>query len=402
MNLPGSRSCNIKTGLSIPADWWDGAQVIRAPQREKMNRSLRNGRAAVEDALLDVQLTVGLQLKTAEIRSRLLARLGGTEYNDASKAKSFDAFFTEFTEQITHPGTQGIYRLTQKRIRWFSEKSGRSDDWRFEEITIDWLRRFEHFLRTKHLNELGKPIEGVRAVSTNTIAISLRNIRTVVNAAIDEELTTLYPFRKFKIKHEETAKRSLTVEELRTLRDYPCEPHQQKYRDLFLLTFYLIGINSVDLFALTEIHNGRIEYRRSKTGHLFSVKVEPEAQALIDKYRGKRYLLDVLDTYGNYKDFVHRMNDNLRKIGNVERRGRGGRKIREPLFPKLTTYWARHTWATIAAELDIPDETISMALGHSSGNRVTNIYINRNRKKVDDANRRVIDFLSGKSEEPAE
>lgn len=160
-----------------------------------------------------------------------------------------------------------------------------------------------------------------------------------------------------------------------------------------MLMFYLVGINSVDLFSLEEIRNGRIEYKRSKTGRLFSIKVEPETQTIIEKYHGKNFLLDVLDTYGNYKDFTHRMNDNLRKIGTVERKGRGGKKIREPLFPKLTTYWARHTWATIAAELDIPDETISLALGHSSGNRVTNIYINRDRKKVDVANRKVIDYV---------
>ena len=57
------------------------------------------------------------------------------------------------------------------------------------------------------------------------------------------------------------------------------------------------------------------------------------------------------------------------------------------------TYTARHTWATLAAELDIPDETISLGMGHSTGNRVTNIYINRNQKKVDEANRKVIDYL---------
>lgn len=266
-------------------------------------------------------------------------------------------------------------------------------DLSFDDITFDWLNRFERFLKIQHLDAEGKEIEGMRRLKANSIALHLRNIRAVVNAAIDEELTTLYPFRKFKIKQEETLKRSLTVEELRALRDYPCEPHQEKYRDLFMLTFYLIGINGIDLFALTDVQNGRIEYRRSKTGRLFSIKVEPEAQAIIDKYKGENHLLDVLDNYRNYRDFTHRMNDALGKIGKVERKGLGGKKIREPLFPKLTTYWARHTWATLAAELDIPDETISLALGHSSGNRVTNIYINRNRKKVDDANRRVIDYL---------
>lgn len=395
VNLPGSRNFIIKTGLSIPAEWWDGKEVVRTPQRDRMNRILRVGRIAVEDAVLAVQLSAGLQMQPKEIRARVLAQLNGIEYNEPDNAKTFDAYFDEYIALITHPGTKAIYQLTRTRMRWFAKKTGRNSDWRFEDISIDWLKKFEHFLRTKHLDECGKPIDGIKPLMTNGIAVSMRNIRAVINAAIDEELTTLYPFRKFKIKHEETAKRSLTLDELRTLRDFPCEPHQERYRDIFMLMFYLMGINTVDLFSLKEIRNGRIEYKRSKTGRLFSIKVEPEAQAIIEKYRGKNFLLDVLDTYGNYKDFTHRMNDNLRKIGTVERKGRGGKKIRQPLFPKLTTYWTRHTWATLAAELDIPDETISLALGHSSGNRVTNIYINRDRKKVDAANRKVIDYVLG-------
>lgn len=393
VNLPNRRNFNIKTGLSIPPEWWNGYEIVKAPQREKMNRILRVGRTNVEEALLTVQLSVGLQLKTAEIRARVQALLDGNEYKDPD-AITFDKFFAQFIDRKDRENTANTYRQTLSKIERFAEKSGRPGDWGFEEITLDWLNRFEHFLKTQYLDSHGKVIEGIRQLKPNAIAIHFRNIRAVVNAAIDEELTTLYPFRRFKIKQEETAKRSLSVEALRTLRDYECEPHQKKYRDLFLLTFYLLGINPVDLFSLTEILDGRIEYRRSKTGHLFSIKVEPEAQEIIDRYRGKKYLLDILDTYRDYKDFAHRMNNNLKSIGTVERKGLGGKKHREPLFPKLSIYWARHTWATIAAELDIPDETISMALGHSFGNRVTNIYINRNRKKVDEANRKVIDFIS--------
>jgi integrase len=59
----------------------------------------------------------------------------------------------------------------------------------------------------------------------------------------------------------------------------------------------------------------------------------------------------------------------------------------------VTTYWARHSWATIAASLDIPDDTIALALGHSGANATTSIYIERDLRKVDAANRRVIDFV---------
>lgn len=68
------------------------------------------------------------------------------------------------------------------------------------------------------------------------------------------------------------------------------------------------------------------------------------------------------------------------------------------LFPNITSYWARHTWATIAASLDIPKETIAAALGHG-GNTTTDIYIDFDRRKVDEANRKVIDFLNQEVDE---
>lgn len=115
---------------------------------------------------------------------------------------------------------------------------------------------------------------------------------------------------------------------------------------------------------------------------------------IIDKFRGKGdYLLDIMDSYKNYKDFLHRMGTTLKQIGEVERKGLGGKKNRKPLFPDLSSYWSRHTWATIAASLDIPKETISASLGHG-GNSVTDIYIKFDENKIDKANRKVIDYVN--------
>ena len=84
----------------------------------------------------------------------------------------------------------------------------------------------------------------------------------------------------------------------------------------------------------------------------------------------------------------------LKVIGEVRRVGRGGKKERTPLFPDISSYWTRHTWATIAAELDIPKEVIAHALGHSwAEGTTTDIYIRFDEKKVDDANRRIIDYV---------
>ena len=251
---------------------------------------------------------------------------------------------------------------------------------RFEDITKEWLISFDSFLAKT-------------SPSKNARNIHFRNIRAVFNAAIDNDVTAYYPFRKFKIQSVPTIKRALTVEQLRLLFNYEVEKYQEKYRDMFKLIFCLIGINTVDLLHLTlnNINNGRIEYRRAKTGRMYDLKIEPEAKLLIEKLRGEKYLVNVLDSYKDYRNYVKRLNDNLQLIGETFMDKRGKKK-RKPVFPNITTYWARHTWATIAAELDIPKETIAAALGHG-GNTVTDIYIDFDRKKVDEANRRVLDYV---------
>lgn len=112
----------------------------------------------------------------------------------------------------------------------------------------------------------------------------------------------------------------------------------------------------------------------------YIAKVEPEALAIIDKYRGKKHLLCILDQYATIHTFTASWGKILQSIEG---------------FGNLTSYWARHTWATIASELDIPVDVISHALGHSfsTGAKVTQVYINFNQQKIDNANRKVIDYI---------
>lgn len=251
----------------------------------------------------------------------------------------------------------------------------------FEDINYAWLSDFDRFMERTGLSQ-------------NTRRIHFANIRAAVNDAYKRELTDVDPFRRFRLKTEKTAKRSMSVEELRQLFDYPTEQHAAYYRDMFKLIFMLIGINTVDLYGLKDItKEGRIEYKRSKTGRLYSIKVEPEALEIIKRYQGGAALLNIADKYKDHRYFRRDTNDALRLIGEVKRIGRGGKKEYKPLWPEVTTYWARHTWASIAADLDVPDATISLALGHAGENRVTDIYIKRNQKKVDEANRRVLDWV---------
>ena len=357
---------------SVPENWQDGQYNKKEINYQRKNNHLKDIIQKAERLIIEVSENNRV-VSDAYLRDKLKEIVKGKMPID----KVFVDYIDEFAKTKLNARTVDIYIQTKNKIQKFDS------DCKFEDIDRAWLTKFERWMIDS-------------GMKTNACSVHMRNIRAVFNYCIDEEYTTLYPFRKFKIKKEETRKRSLTVEQLRTLRDYPCEEYQVRYRDIFMLMFYMIGINAIDLFHAkdSDVVDGRLEYKRSKTGKLYSVLIQPEAQAIIDKYRGKNYLLNVLDEYKNYKDFLHRMGDALKDIGPMERKGLGGKKIRQPLFPDISSYWARHTWATIAASLDIPKEVISAGLGHEIGSSITSIYIDFNMKKVDDANRAVIDYVN--------
>lgn len=351
---------------------WTGTEYSsKEPNYKTKNAILRTIINKVERKFFDLEDSNKLR----EISDKRLKDIvEGLLCNNDTNQKNFISYLDDFVALKTNEGTKSVYQTTKNKLLVFDP------DCTFESMDKKWLMAFEGWM--------------AQGMKVNAYAIHFRNIRSVFNYAIDEEITTLYPFRKFKIKKEETRKRSLTVEQLIALRDYPVEDYQERYRDIFVLMFYLIGVNAGDLFNAKGLVNGRLEYKRLKTGKLYSIKVEPEALKIIDRYKGKDYLLNVLDEYKNYKDFLHRMGIGLKQIGETERKGLGGKKTRNPLFPDLSSYWARHTWATIAASLDIPKETIAAALGHEIGSPVTSIYINFDQKKVDEANRKVIDLIN--------
>ena len=308
----------------------------------------------------------------AKMKAELSAIITGRQTGKVTLAGMFEKFACEKYE-----GTKKMYDRTCKKILEFDPKAD------FDTIDKRWLERF-----WAHLEKEG--------ANTNGIGHHFRNLRAVFNFAIEEDVTNNYPFRKFRIRHEQTRKRDLTAEQLVTLQTIQLEPFQAQYRDLFMLMFYLCGINAGDLLLLTKknINNGRIEYYRQKTKKYYSIRIEPEAQAIIDKYKGEKYLLKFMDTNTDYHTPLKHMNDQLKKIGKTYHEG--AQWSGDPLFPALSSYYARHSWASIAADLDIPMDTIAQALGHATPYTTTDIYVNRRLKKIDEANRKVIDFLNEK------
>lgn len=377
LNLRGS-SAYISTGVSVSENEWDAktGRVVATPMKARYNLILQEKKTLVDRTIEELASEGKLRgLRLSEIRSLVQSKVSlavGRVGNEAGVVR----IVREYASKAKRPATRVAYELTARKIAQFDK---RGEELVFEDITKDWLEGFNEWMSGS-------------APSVNARNIHLRNIRTIFNYAIDDGLTSVYPFRKFKIKAAPTKDRSLRASTLREIFGYDCDEWQTEYRDIFKLIFLLCGINMGDLAMLAEIRNGRIEYQRLKTGQPVSVAVLPEAMEIIDRYRGRTHLLNILDRYRSYKDYLHHLNDALKKIGmhyDSSRKRYDG----EAICKDISTYYARYSWATIATELDVPERTIAAALGHSTSS-VTDIYMRADmRRKVDAANRRVADFV---------
>lgn len=366
----------ITTGIFIPPEKWDAARCRCKDAR--LNARLQDIFSNAEDYILRAKADGRFTGMTAdelaaEIRTKVLSQEPRTNGND-----TLAYHMRKYRDRQAKRGTWTIYDRTIRSLCAFDEGF---ETRRLKEITTDYLYRYEAWNRD-------------RGVKVNSISILMRNIRTVIRDAIAEGVTTCNPFARYRIRQEETQKRSMTVEDVRDLMRLQVPPDQQKYKDYFMLMVYLIGINTVDLFTAKaeDLFDGRLHYRREKTGKLYSVKVEPEAMAIIDKYRGRDYLLEPMDGHGDFLSWRSQLNKRLKALGQVT--GKRGKVISPGPFPFLSSYWARHTWATLAYQIGIPVDIIGQALGHSDrSHAVTFIYIRPDAAKVDEANRKVIDYI---------
>jgi len=379
VTLNGSQGFLLNLQTALEAGQWDKRRqrVIRHRYAPDLNRYLSEKQTDVEMLLRTLERDGELcGLPPLTIKTKIVQQLAG---ENTPVRHSFTEHFAEFGERRNRESTRNIYRQTLERITAYA-----GPDLTFEQIDYTWLTDFERHMQQQNLSQ-------------NTRDIQFRNIRAVFREAIRKGTipATLYPFGEFKHRQTEVAIDTLSSTQLKQFRDYPCEPHQRPYIDLFMLMFYLHGINIGDLLLLKpeDYRNGRIEFDRQKTGRHYSIKVEPEAAELIEHYRGRNYLLNILDCWTDYRFFSSKMNRVLKQIGEVEI-GKHGRKERVSFCPALTTYWARRTFATIAyTDAEIPIDTIGQMLGHRAANRITWRYIKTSQRKIDEANRKVLDLL---------
>lgn len=382
------KSTSIPFGIRLSKNEWSGTKIINREDSSAMNALINKRKSDIDRRLILLELEDGFESMTmAEIKKSVDIE----RYKDSRKnSKTVESLFNSYMELDLEQGTKDIYRLALGKVKKYAGNIT------IDKITYEWLIGFDKFLaKTQGVNGRG---------------MYLRAIRAVCNFALHTGATSKYPFSLFQIKSEPTRKRCVPVENLRKFLTVSVSKREKKFRDYFLLMFYLIGINSVDLLHLDSesIVRGRVEYVRAKTHKQYSIKLEPEAEELIDKYRGSKYLLDALDHFKDHKVFTQVTNRVLQQIGTTEEIEIPSDSLFEeprtitrktPMLPDITTYFSRHCWATYAYEIGIPIDVISQALGHSFGNRTTLIYIKYDQRAVDAANRRVIDYLWGAGED---
>jgi site-specific recombinase XerD len=271
------------------------------------------------------------------------------------------SFITKCNNLGKH-STAEIYKYTLVSLQGYLK----TDELLFKHITINFLNGYRDYLQLKGLK-------------INAISVYLRNIRTMFRRAIDDDITeqSLYPFIKFKIKSEKTTKRNLQIEILKKIKMANLTGRQAYARDMFLLSFYLIGINTIDLYHATEIIDNKLVYTRAKTLRKYSIELLPEAKNIIKQYPGKDKILNCSQIYNTVYNFRKAINKYLSQICSEM-----GLNI------KPTTYYARHSWATIASKLKVDRDTIRAALGHGM-DTVTDIYIDFDMAEVTKANKKV-------------
>lgn len=345
----------------------EGGRVKRG-ERDYLQKNLRLSRI-----LADASALVYQQQNTSTLKQQIPVILGHARQADNLVLSDC---VMQFASLKSYKRTRKLYEGTASKIDAFDPGIAVNN------VDKQWLILFEQFC--------------AKTMSVNGYGIHMRNIRAVFNHLIDKGIITDYPFRTYKIKKEKTIHRTLSNEQLGMIKHASSPQYALEYRDVFMLSLYLIGINLKDLLHIIpdNIQNGRLVYRRFKTNRLYDIKIEPEAFEILQKYQGRKHILNCLDRYKDYLDYLHHMNDGLKKLGMEYRDGKGYDKNTKPICPTLSTYYARHTWATLAYSLGISKDIISQALGHINGVSVTDIYIEYNRDKVDEANRKVIDYIN--------
>ena len=284
-------------------------------------------------------------------------------------------------EQMKRLGTARTYGNAYRRFKAFREDV----DLTFDELTPDMIEYYEAWLIDRRLKQ-------------NSIRCYLRTLNTLLCKAVAEGLlSNRNLFSRVRLSYVKTTKRAISEKELKVIANLKLPEHSTMAlaRDIFMFSFYMRGMPFVDIAYLrkTDLKNGMWTYCRRKTNQCLMVEWEKAQQKILDRYAHQTengpYLLPIINKedgteYLQYQRMQTNINRALKKIGEMA-------ELKMP----LTTYVARHTWASVARDMNIPISIISEGMGHNSI-KTTQVYLNSiDISRINEANKRIIKRIGG-------
>ncbi|MDY4528217.1 MAG: phage integrase SAM-like domain-containing protein [Parabacteroides sp.] len=304
----------------------------------------------------------------------------------------FVSFCRDQIDRAEKDKTKEWYRASLNSLIWFFGRD------RIDARDITAQRVIEWRQRLETCGQNGKPM------SPGGISNYMRGIRSLYNKAKchfnNEDYNIIRipndPFSaKVKIPRYRRSRKSLSIDEMIRIRDgHFSTDRANMARDVFMVMFYLMGINVKDLWDVKRLTRGRFEYERSKTqteDNIYrfplSIRIEPELEELSRKYSSLEFLSDLRIRYKDYRTFGQAVNKGLEVVSDELN-----------LHCHITTNWARHTWASIARNrAGVPKADIDFCLGHVNNDyKMADIYIDVDYSIFDQSNRAVLDLLQKK------
>lgn len=378
LRITQNRKSSYKSlNVSILAKHWDFEREEpkpNCPNKELINKIILKTRLEFQEKLL---------VKKANEEEFTASSLIN-EQKEEIKAQTVEEFYLSLIADLKEKGQVGTsyaYLNSYRMLKNFNK--GKKLNYTFSHINVSFCRKFEEWLRARGNKDI-------------TISYQFRTLRATFNRAIEAKAVSRdkNPFVEFKLSHlnTKTMKRALSKKDILRIMQADCsdcKPIRQLAQDLFAFSYLCGGISFVDIANLTpkNIIDNRLIYQRQKTHGGINLQLSAAAKKLIAKYadyqRGADYLFSILHhkrhiTPMQKTNRVHKIcyqvNKELRALGKELR-----------ISAEVTTYVARHSFATVLKKSGVNIGIISQALGHQDI-KTTQIYLSKfDNEQVDDA-----------------
>lgn len=349
----------LSLGVSVHPDFWDfkkGVPKKNCPNKEEVEALIIEKMRLVNKQILEFK-TIDKDFTAASLLEKV---------TKSTKKMFVHDFFQELIMQFKEEKRLN-YAASHQHLYNSLVSFNKHLNIYFQEIDNAWLKKYEAWLRSNDSSE-------------NTIGIRFRTLRAVYNRAIEDEIVKpeYYPFKKYKVsKHREpTVKRAIKKDDINKVIEFKGNtPYQCLSVDIFTFSYFMGGINFIDMAYLTDknIIDNQLVYKRKKTKKLIRLPLQEKAIELIDKYKKEEsvYLFPILSSF--HETEVQKMNRVRKVIKKINRELREiGKELNIPV--NLTTYVARHSFATVLKRSGVNIGVISECLGHSELS-TTQIYL---------------------------